>query len=232
MVSEADLIARRYARRDLGTDGRRYSMLSPDNWQKMHERQRAVLRLFARLGFRDLSQLNLLEVGAGAGGGLLEFLRIGFSPERLAGIELLPDRAALARRALPLAVQIFNDDAATANIPAHTQDIVYQSVVFSSLLDDKYQADLANSMWRWVKPGGGVLWYDFVFNNPSNPDVRGVPLRRVRTLFPEATVRHQRVTLAPPIARRRAIMHPGLYPVANVFPFLRTHLLCWIQKPS
>ena len=49
-------------------------------------------------------------------------------------------------------------------------------------------------MWRWVRPGGGVLWYDFTFDNPRNPDVRGVPLARVRELFPhgasQAPTRH------------------------------------------
>ncbi len=26
---------------------------------------------------------------------------------------------------------------------------------------------LLDRMWRWVKPGGGVLWYDFTFDNPK-----------------------------------------------------------------
>ena len=30
-------------------------------------------------------------------------------------------------------------------------------------------------MWAAVKPGGGVLWYDFTVDNPRNADVRGVP---------------------------------------------------------
>ena len=30
-----------------------------------------------------------------------------------------------------------------------------------------------------LAPGGGVLWYDFTVNNPRNPDVRGVPMKRV-----------------------------------------------------
>ncbi len=43
--------------------------------------------------------------------------------------------------------------------------------------------------------------------------------------------RHQRVTLAPPLARPLCRMHPGLYPVANALPWLRTHVLAWIAKP-
>ena len=81
-----------------------------------------------------------------------------------------------------------------------------------------------------VKPGGGVLWYDFTFDNPRNPDVRGVPLSRVRTLFPHATLRVRRVTLAPPLARAVTRVHPALYGWFNALPWLRTHVLCWLAK--
>ena len=48
--------------------------------------------------------------------------------------------------------------------------------VFPSILDDSFQQKLADRMWALTKPGGGILWYDFIYNNPRNPDVRGVPL--------------------------------------------------------
>jgi hypothetical protein len=75
-----------------------------------------------------------------------------------------------------------------------------------------------------------VLWYDFTVDNPRNPDVRGVPLARIRRLFPDATVRAQRITLAPPIARAVTRIHPALYTLFNTLPLLRTHLLCWLAK--
>ena len=61
-------------------------------------------------------------------------------------------------------------------------------------------------------PGGGVLWYDFTVDNPRNPDVRGVPVARIRELFPEARVQHQRVTLAPPLARAVCALASGAVP--------------------
>ena len=119
-----------------------------------------------------------------------------------------------------------------APIGAESQDIAYQSVVFSSLLDDGFQQRLAERMWQWLRPGGAVLWYDFIYDNPTNPDVRGVPLRRVRELFPGAIITARRVTLAPPIARRVAAVHPALYTMFNAMPLLRTHVLAWIAKPA
>jgi len=224
---ETDAVAERYARR-AATD--RYSALRPDVWQTLHERQRALLALFARLGWADLSSKRLLEVGCGSGSNLLELLRLGFAPQHLSGVELLPERYAQARHVLPAALELHAGDALQLDLPAGSQDAVFASTVFSSLLDDAFQQRLAAAMWRWVQPGGGVLWYDFTVDNPRNADVRGVPLARVRALFPAGRVQAQRVTLAPPIARAVTRVHPALYTLFNALPPLRTHVLAWIGK--
>jgi SAM-dependent methyltransferase len=225
---ETDAVAARYARRSAVVE--RYSMLRPEVWQTVHERQRAMLALFVRLGWNDLGAVDAIEVGCGAGGNLLELLRFGFAPERLAGIELLPERLALAQRVLPAAVRLHGGDAAELALPPASVRLVLQSTVFSSLLDDAFQQRLAAAMWSWVAPGGGVLWYDFTVDNPRNPDVRGVPIARIRALFPDARLRWRRVTLAPPLARALCRVHPSLYGVANTLPLLRTHVLAWLAK--
>jgi SAM-dependent methyltransferase len=226
---EPQAVAERYARR---RDGERYNVLNPDVWQTLQERQRAMLKLFARLGWRDLSARRVLEVGCGSGGNLLELLRMGFAPRNLAGIELLPERYAQAMQTLPAGVILMQGDALQVKLPDESEDIVLQSTVFSSLLDGPFQWKLAQAMWRWVRPGGGVLWYDFTTDNPRNPDVRGVPLARVRELFPHGRIISRRVTLAPPLARAVCAVHPVLYPVFNAIPPLRTHVLAWIGKPE
>ncbi|MCW5656393.1 MAG: class I SAM-dependent methyltransferase [Burkholderiaceae bacterium] len=226
---EPEAVAERYARR---ANGNRYSFLNPDVWQTQQERQRAMLRLFRQLRWTDLASRRVLEVGCGSGGNLLELLRFGFAPRNLAGIELLPDRFAHAMQTLPSGVVLMQGDALQVKLPDASEDIVMQSTVFSSLLDAPFQWKLAQAMWRWVRPGGGVLWYDFTYNNPRNPDVRAVPVARIRDLFPGGRLRYQRVTLAPPIARRVCALHPSLYPVFNALPLLRTHVLAWIEKPQ
>ena len=225
---ETRAVAERYARR-VGDD--RYSLRRPEVWQMVQERQRAMLRLFNEVNLPDLAQLDLTEVGCGSGGNLLELLRLGFATQRLAGIELLPERFDAARARLPTATRLWLGDATQASVADASQDIVMQSTVFSSLLDDTFQQRLAQTMWRWLKPGGAVLWYDFTVNNPANPDVRGVPLSRVRALFPGAVLTTRRVTLAPPLARALCRVHPALYTLFNTVPLLRTHVLAWIAKP-
>ncbi len=229
MSTEPDEVKARYARR---TQPERYSLLRPDVWQSVQERQRAMLRLFADLGHTDLATLRLLEVGCGSGSNLLEFLRMGFVPQHLSGVELLADRYQLARAALPAALNLSLGDAVELSVPDQSQDIVFVSTVFSSLLDDAFQQRLADAMWRWVKPGGGVLWYDFTVNNPRNADVRGVPLKRVQALFSQGKMRSQRVTLAPPVARVATRIHPNLYGFFNVVAPFRTHSLAWVSKPA
>lgn len=228
---ETTAVAARYARR-AGLPADRYSLLRPEVWQMVQERQRAMLGLFVQAGLTELPRLRVLEVGCGAGGNLLELLRLGFAPQHLAGVELLPERLAQARAVLPEAVALHGGDASTLPVAPASQDIVLQSTVFSSLLDDGFQQQLADAMWRWVAPGGGVLWYDFTVDNPRNRDVRGVPLARLRQLFPQARLTYRRVTLAPPIARAVCPLHPGLYPVLNALPLLRTHVLAWLEKPA
>lgn len=228
---ETARIEQRYARRAAAGLADRYSLLQPDVWQTVQERQRAMLGLFSRHGWHDLAQGRVIEVGCGAGGNLLELLRAGFRPEHLCGIELLAERHAEARAVLPAGVTLHLGDACAAPLPEAGADLVLQSTVFSSLLDDAFQQRLADTMWRWVQPGGAVLWYDFTWNNPRNRDVRGVPLARMRALFPHGRIEAQRLTLAPPLARAACRLSPSLYPLLNMLPPLRTHVLAWIGKP-
>jgi hypothetical protein len=103
--------------------------------------------------------------------------------------------------------------------------------VFSTILDEAFRVKLANHMWNMTKPGGGVLWYDLCFNNPKNPNIRGIPMRRIRELFPESAPVMRRVTLAPPISRAVTRYSTRLHSMLNALPLLRTHALCWIPKP-
>ncbi len=133
---EADAVRERYERRKTTIDSSRYSSLNGEVWQGMHERQRVMLKLFAQLGMANFESTKLVDVGCGVGGNLLEFLRLGFQPENLMGIELLEDRVAKANKVLPAGIVHAGD--ATLADPLGSQDIVFQSVVFSSLWTTRF----------------------------------------------------------------------------------------------
>lgn len=232
MKNETQNIIDRYERRNALKNLDLYNPIKPDVLYAEQEKERKIARLLRDIALEPLQTKNVLEIGCGSGGNLLNLLRLGFEPENLTGNELLHERYLEACRRLPEAVNLIHGDANKIDLPTNHYDIVYQSTVFTSLLDDAFQKELAERMWRWVKPGGGVLWYDFIFDNPKNPDVRGVKVKRIQELFPESKIIIKRVTLAPPISRRVFKIHPNLYHIFNAIPFLRTHVLCWIGKSS
>ncbi len=228
--TDAEAMAARYARRATGSADR-YSLLDAAALRERQGRQRALVRLLRRHGHTDLSSLMLTELGCGHGANLLELLQLGFAPRHLHGIELLPDRHAVARQRLPEALSLWLGDASIAPVAPRSQDLVLVSTVFSSVLDGAFQQRLADATWRWLKPGGAVIVYDFRIDNPRNADVRGVPARRLRSLYPEGRAEIASLTLAPPLARAVGRLHPGLIDALVLLPPLRTHLLAWVVKP-
>lgn len=227
LEDETERVRERYARRSM-----RYDPMSRWVYMSRQELERALIRVLTRELRAPVSETRLLEIGCGVGSNLLQFLRLGFRPDLLAGIELLEDRVRAARQVLPQSLEVRQGDALAATLPDAGFDVVFQSLVFSSILDDGFRSRLAARMWQLVKVGGGVLWYDFIYDNPANADVKGVPISEVRRLFPGGKVQVSRVTLAPPISRRVVTLTPDLYSLFNAMPFLRTHILCWIGKTS
>ncbi|ART49063.1 class I SAM-dependent methyltransferase [Acidovorax carolinensis] len=227
---ETRAVQARYARRDGAADAQRYSLhANAAALQAQQERLRAMARLWRAHGWMDLAGRPLLEVGCGSGGNLLDLLRLGATPTQLTGIELLPERAAAARAVLPDAVRLVEGDACAALITGASQQAVLAFTVFSSLLDPVYRQQFARTLWRWVAPGGGVLVYDFVVDNPRNPDVLKLPLAELQALFPQARLHSCKVTLAPPLARR---LPAALIGTASLLSPLRTHRLTWAVKPT
>ena len=228
---EPAAVQARYARRNAVADAQHYSLYtSASALQAQQERLRALVQLWRAHGWHSLAGLQITEVGCGSGGNLHDLVRLGAEPQRLQGLELLPERAVQARATLPTTLAIHAGDATSATIAHGSQQAVLAFTLFSSLLDAPFRTALAQQMWQWVVPGGGVLVYDFVVNNPRNPDVQGVPLAEVQRLFPQARLHSRRITLAPPVARRL----PGgmIAPCAALLPFLRTHRLTWAVKPA
>jgi ubiquinone/menaquinone biosynthesis C-methylase UbiE len=226
---EIEKIKERYNRRNsISKDI--YSPLKTDVILRRHEFERNLIRILRKNFSYDIQNLKLLEIGCGTGINLLKFIELGFNPENLTGNELLEERLLKARKVLPGEVELLNGDSLKLKFDSETFDIVFQSTVFTSILDDEFKKKLAEKMLSWVKPGGGILWYDFIYNNPSNPDVKGVSKKKVKELFPKTEIYFKKITMAPPISRLVTKISPSLYYFFNIIPLLRTHLICWIKK--
>jgi SAM-dependent methyltransferase len=224
---EVQQIRERYARRSM-----HYDPWAPSVYLPRQYLERGIISSLQRAGMLPPEGRSVLDLGCGMGNTLLFFLQLGFAPESLQGIDLIEQRVANARQRLPAGVRVEAAEASQFGGATAGYDIVFQSMVFSSVLDRDLRQRIAANMWRMVKPGGGVLWYDFTYDNPNNPDVRRVRVAEIRELFPQGRMQVRRVTLAPPLARAITRVAPPLYGFLNAFPFLRTHVIAWIAKQN
>jgi ubiquinone/menaquinone biosynthesis C-methylase UbiE len=170
-----------------------------------------------------------LEVGFGTAGWLADLIKWGVKETSLAGIDLDERRVESAREKLPGA-ELKVGDAAEMPWFDETFDLVVASRVLTSILDQGVRHVVADEITRVLKSRGALLWYDFAFDNPRNPNVRKVGRAEVRRLFPKLAGIVKRATLAPPIARAIAPYSWSLATLLEAVPFLRTHLLGVLVK--
>ena len=182
-------------------------------------------RVFPRTGD------TCLEVGCGAAGWLADFISWGIREQDLHGIDIDALRIRRAKEILP-AADLRIGDAATLPWNDGSFRIVISSTVFTSVLDRGVRSLIADEIVRVLAPGGALLWYDFAFNNPKNPHVRGISRSEIGKLFPQLVGQIRSVTLAPPLARLVVAHSWTLATVLEAMPFLRTHLLAVLIKSS
>jgi ubiquinone/menaquinone biosynthesis C-methylase UbiE len=227
--AELERVRREYNRRDKEIPADFYELSRPANLFCYQGQQRSLLCALIRHGLIPLESKRILDVGCGQGQWLGNFETLHAVRENLCGIELDEGRAAAAQKRFPGA-DIRSGDASHLPWADESFDIVSQSTVFTSILDPTMRSAVATEMLRVLKPRGIILWYDFLFNNPRNPNVRGVGNRDIRQLFPGCSVRLRRITLAPPLARR---IVPVSWPLARAIEQLRllnTHYLGVISR--
>ncbi len=223
MMEEAEKIKVRYEKRRNNDAGKNENAVFIENVIKERE---TVYSKILKEHFSEIDKVKFIEIGAGEGANIDFFRSLGIKDENIVAAELLPERAATLREKYPK-ITVSEGDALHLNFENYF-DIVFQSLVFTSILDDDFKKSLAHKMWDMLKPGGIILWYDFKFNNPANKDVKGVTKAEIKQLFPSVNeIAFYNVTLAPPVGRRVGSMYEF---VNSVFPFLRTHLIAVIKK--
>jgi len=204
----------------------------PAHVYSVQERHREVMGLLSRSDYRPLTDVRILDVGCGDGNMLRQFLEWGAAPANLAGIDLQADAVDRARQLSP-GVDVRCGSAAYLPWPTGYFDLVCQFTVFSSILDVDTRRRIASEMDRVLRPGKAIVWYDLAYDNPRNPDVRGVKPRHIRGLFPDYELRLRPITLAPPLARRLPVgLLPVVYPLLSAIPLLCSHLLGLLIKPG
>lgn len=228
-MSENQRILDEYARREREIPEDRYSVWNPCQIFMMAGRRRTAITLLHRLNVFPKAGDACLEVGYGKLGWLAELIGWGLRETDLYGIELNDERAMVAKAALPSA-NLRVGDASVLPWPDGMFKLVITSTVFSSILDMRMRAVIAKEIIRALKPGGALLWYDFSFNNPRNPNVKGIGSRELRELFLPLRGPIMRVTLAPPLVRAIVPWSWVMAVVLEAVPMLRSHLMGVLVK--
>ena len=208
-----------------------YSLFNPAQLFLLQTRERAFLRRLKKHRLTDLTTQNILDFGCGSGGELLNLKRYGAQTETIFGVDLLSSRIRVARQRHHQAT-LAQADGRSLPFRSEAFDLVLQFTVFTSILDMAIKNCLAAEILRVLKPGGYLIWYDFWADNPRNPQVKGIRPAEIKQLFPNCQFDFQRVTLAPPLARRVVPVSWIAAELLNLIPALLTHYLVVIQKTS
>jgi ubiquinone/menaquinone biosynthesis C-methylase UbiE len=214
-----------YERRARRGADERYSPFEPAHLYHAQALDRALVRALQREGVRSLAGMRILDVGCGGGSWLAGLTRFGADVDGLVGVDLR-EEALNASQIQPLTAS-----ADLLPFQSASFDMVCQLTMLSSVLDTTMRRRIAVEMLRVLKPQGILVWYDFTVN-PLNRDVKGVRPKQLRALFPEARLRVERVTLAPPITR---LLAGHAWPVCQLLelaPPLRTHILATVRQAS
>jgi ubiquinone/menaquinone biosynthesis C-methylase UbiE len=207
-----------------------YSSFNKGNLFIIQQRHREISRLLSRNTTNKLSEANILELGCGRGGVIIELLHMGALNKNFIGVDLLIDKLKEARLQLP-EIPLFNADGQNLPFSNSTFDIVLQFTAFSSILDEQIKRNMATEMLRVLKIKGVILWYDF-WLNPTNKQTKGIRKQEIRSLFPGCTYDFHKITLAPPIARRLVPVSWILCMILEKLKIFNTHYLVGIKKQS
>ncbi len=196
----------------------------------IQEREKLLLKRLRQHGCAPLAGRRFLEVGCGSGHWLREFIKWGVSPVDTTGVDLRPEPLSIAAQLCPQGVTFQCMNGSTLDFQDESFDLVLQSLVFTSVLDEGMRQRMAQEMLRVVKKTGLILWYDFYVDNPWNSNVRGVRKAEIKRLFPNCHIELERVSLVLPLAKFLAPWSFITCYFLGRLRFFNTHYLGVIQK--
>jgi SAM-dependent methyltransferase len=217
-------------RRRLPNDQQKYSLKAPANLYFAHAMDRALASLMLRHPQVELKSARILDVGCGNGAWLRRFMLFGAQGGNLTGVDLMPEAIVQARLLCPAQVRLICGSATALEFPDGEFDIVCQSMVLSSVLDEQTRSRIAAEMIRVARPSGLIISFDFLVKSPRNPDTLAIGRGELRRLFPACEIDPRRVMLAPPLAR---LLAPRSWLMTNALecvPWLRSHYLAAMVK--
>src|SRR3974390_842273 len=193
----------------------------------------ALLRAL-RLIRPDLQATRVLDVGCGEGAGMMTFLRAGFLPRNLSGLDFQEDRIFHARQLLP-GINFICGDATCMEVPDGTFGLVTESTLFIHSVDQALSTKIAEEMIRVTCPGGHLILTDWVYSKPGSAAHKALSSKRINALFAVGD-RPMRLSvfrgpLVPPLGRFLSSRLPSIYfLVQSMLPFCVGQITTVLKK--
>ncbi|MGQ9706533.1 MAG: class I SAM-dependent methyltransferase [bacterium] len=196
----------------------------------MNERERILIKAMSNLGLNDKGpQISVLDVGCGTGNNLADFIKYGFLPQNLFGIDINKNQLKGTYR-LHSNLNIITADARYMPFASNTFDVCLSFDLFA-VIEPSKRKTIADEIIRVLKPGGVLLWFDLRLKS-NNPNVWAVPINDIRKLFKGFTIYLKSIGLVPPLARHLSRYSIILTYTLSLIPILRSHLCGALIKPN
>jgi SAM-dependent methyltransferase len=178
---------------------------------------------------QHFAEKRYLEIGCGTGNNLLLLSMLGVPANQLDGNDIFAPYMAVAKERFPDTIGLKEGDFLDLHYAAESYDCIVLSTVLSSILDPDFRVRVMTKSHELLRPGGIVLLYDFIFNNPWNRDVGAVSRSSLKRICPWRRTYFRRVTLCPPLSRRLDVF-PRLIGLLSALKFLNTHVVGVLEK--
>jgi SAM-dependent methyltransferase len=182
----------------------------------------------------DRDTARVLDVGCGNGASLLQFLRFGFKPSNLVGIDTSDERIAHASASLP-GVDFRKESADALPFGDGEFDLVFESTMLGTLESQSLLESIAMEMVRVTKTGGYVMLADWRYSREGSGVKTAITPAIIAKLFSAGTstrvVARERGALLPPLGRRLSRIAPSLYFLTQrLFPAAVGQITTVLQK--
>jgi SAM-dependent methyltransferase len=177
---------------------------------------------------------RVLDAGCGDGSTLLVFLRLGFSPGNLHGIDFQEERIARAKEKCS-SIHFAHGDATKLEFASETFDLVHEATMFIHSVDEELSRKLAGEMLRVTKAGGHILLCDWRYTKPGSAAHCALTQKRIAELFQVGRQASRRGVFAgpllPPVGRFLSHRLPAMYFLAGrLLPFLVGQVITVLRK--
>jgi ubiquinone/menaquinone biosynthesis C-methylase UbiE len=176
----------------------------------------------------------VLDGGCGVGGSIEKFIKTGFEPGNIYGIDILENNIEAALKKYP-SVHFQHADASQMAFEDEAFDLACEVTMFTQILDDNLARKIASEMIRVTKRNGYLMLVDWRYNKPGHPEYNALTKKRMTKLFDLGT-RCQLLgtfkgSLIPPVGRFLSQRIPSIYFLFQaLLPALVGQVTCVLQK--